>query len=473
MLNNTLDTGAPGDEDLHIVGTNRSQILIKAFLLGLIIRGAIETGGGIFPVGYDPSTYYVLMCACWRWDYVLSAPLYSVFLLCLYLIIGNALIAVKIGSVFVSGLFTFSMAYWANRNNIPEEHILSFVAFTYTFFVVLRVLWDLHRNVVGISLAFLALAFYKENKKGWAFVFSFLSGLAHPLSLVFLGALVIHDLIRIGREALSVGLGVSLGVGAIVILKVVVNDFSVWRVVQSYWYVTKSQLPVYILWLFSPLIPIIVLAIHERRRLLSELLYDMTYSRLVVWVSIILMASFILKYTYRIVFLAAFPLAILTFRLAEASNWSKKALRILIIYNVIVSAFYPAVFYIHPIQESFRRTHPPALIAGNMFPDQEYAAKSLFEEALRFLDEHSVIIIHHSEISYAYAAGVPLCSNNTMITGPDDGFDRYLDLANDMRFKAAYIVWYLEAPVGSVRAPAGGEVIESLCGLALYRYSLS
>lgn len=450
------------------------RIPMKAFLLGVIIRTAMEVAAGRFPVGYDPSTHYVLMCVCGRWEYIISAPLYSIFLYLLYLIIGDALIAVKIGSIIVSGLFMFSVAYWAQKCGVSEDRILGFVCYVYTFFVVLRILWDLHRNAVGIAFSFLALAFYRERKEMAAFVLSILAGLAHPLSLVFLGGGILYDLLVVpNRRSIIVGLGVSVGVGIIVLLKVIMERFSLIHVIQSYWYVSRSELLLYIPWLFAPLLVIMLPVLCRNLRRMRDLLLSEENKRLLVWAATILLLSFILKYTYRIVFLASFPLLIYMFKVVGGGQGKRGLIRILIVYNIVVSAVYPAFFYIYPIRDPFRKTHPPVLIAGNMFPEQEHVAEQLFRKALQILNNESTIIIHHSEISYAYAAGVPLCADNVLVMRPDESFEKYLDMASDRGFRIAYIVWYVNAPVGSIEAPKNGHIVESMCDLALYLYNLS
>ncbi|MCR8453676.1 MAG: hypothetical protein NDP13_01630 [Crenarchaeota archaeon] len=453
--------------------SKRSKILLKAFLLGVILRAIIEICNGEFPVGYDPSAWYVLMCVCEMWDYASDAPLYPIFLYLLYRAIGNVLIAIKIGSVLVSGFFTFSTAYWAIKYGVKEDHVLRFVAFTYTFFVILRILWDLHRNVVGISLSLLALAFYKEGKDVNAFILSVLAGLGHPYSAIFIGAGILYELLVMRKmRAVILASGVLIGASIVILTKMILWNFPMMEIFESYWYVSRAELPLYILWLYAPVIPIILMILHKRPEISRTLILNTENRKLLTWIFAILTAAFVFEFTYRITFLAAYPLLAFIFMLINGLHDRRRIYKLLILYNITISAIYPAIFYIYPIRDSFRKTVPPALVGGNGFPWQLEAAKQLFRKALEYLDESSAIIVHHAEASCAYAAGVPLNSHNVLVTHPDDDFERYLNLAKQRGFHVAYIVWYITAPVGSIEAPPGGFIIESVYDLALYKYTV-
>lgn len=448
----------------------QSGILSKAFLFGIVCRALIEICNGEFPVGYDPNTWYVLMCVCEKWDYISDAPLYSVFVYLLYLAMGNALVAVKLGAVLVSGFFTFSLAYWALRYIVKETYALKFVVFVYTFFVILRILWDLHRNVVGIALSLLALAFYRDGKNLKAFLLSILAGIGHPYSLIFLGAGILYELLTARDLRVSLlALGVSIGVSLVAVIKILLG-FPIINVFESYWYVSKAELPLYILWLYAPIIPIVIVLIYKASEFARVVALSNFGKKLATWILFTLAAAFFLQFTYRIVFLAAFPILVFMFILTEGINNRQKVVRLLILYNVVVSAVYPAISYVYPLEDSFRKTFPPALVGGNGFPWQLLAVKELFRKALGYLNESSAIIVHHAEISCAYAAGVPLRSRNVLVTYPDDDFEEYLNLAKLNGFRVVYIVWYIRAPVGSIEAPAGGSIVASIYDIALYKY---
>jgi len=453
-----------------------NKILIKAFILGALIRGIAEIVVGKYPIGYDPNTWYIYMCVCNNLRLMLLGILYPLMLQLMYLLFGNAIIAVKLCSVLVSGLFLFSLVFWGVANNIDYDVALDFGIAMYSFYVILRIIWDLHRNVVGLCISLIALAYYKRGAFKKAFFLGILAGLAHPFDAIFIGAALFMDIIRKNFRALSIVIGTTLAVLLLGVLNSILTEFpnpiSI-ALKSNSSYVSKEMLPIYIIWLYFPVLPLLLNVKHNFVNYIKRNFRKRIINSFSLWIITILIAAFIFNFSYRIVFLAAFPIMFVVFNRIHRS-YGRKAVKYLILYNIIVAIVYPLIFYIYPINPAFRRTHPPVLLAGNMFPHETYAAERLFRKAYSLLNNSSVIIVHHSEIAYAYGAGIPLCSSQVIITGPDDTFDEYLELLSEnLTYHFAYIVWYVNALVGSCKAPTGGQILEREGNIALFRYDLS
>ena len=119
-----------GMERLRYVFKKHEQ-LVKAFLVGFIFRMTAEIIVGKYPIGYDTSTYYILSCVKMDWLRELAKyPLYQYILFCVYVLVGNAILAVKILAPLICGLFTFSLAIWGLSQGIKKEDIVKFVIAT-------------------------------------------------------------------------------------------------------------------------------------------------------------------------------------------------------------------------------------------------------------------------------------------------------------------------------------------------------
>ncbi len=451
---------------------NTNKTVVRSFLVGFLFRMACEIAIGKFPIGYDPSTSYILVCVRKDWlDLIAIGPLFFYLLLPVYIIVGNALVAVKIMACFVSGFFTMSLAIWGRKNGISDEIIISFTLFIYFYFVVLRIAWDLHRNLLGIALSLLALSYYKE--KPWiGFIYAFLASFTHPLSIFIIGTSLLADLIKLRKEATITASGSVLATAIIYFYRMFIYELpptEAFVTTQQPWYIDMKLLPIYFLWLYLPLLPFIFLLLWKRIRGEIKSLMNIIGEPCLYWILGLTIPSFIFIFAYRLFFLVSIPILYMVFNGFRTKG--KKTIRLLIIYNVVVSATYPVISYIYPIHPSFRNTFPSVLIGGTMFPWDGYDAEALYREVKELLNATSALIVHHLEICYAYSAGIPLLNNNVITTLPADNFDEYLKTAKT-NFSIVYIVWYIKPIIGSWSVPQNyTDIVDTRGNMAIYMYN--
>lgn len=446
--------------------------LLWGFLIGFVIRGIAEIAIGRFPIGYDTSTFYIYACVCEDWDYIIRAPLYSLFLLALYKMLGNALLAVKLGSAIITGIFTLSLTIWGLKDNcIKKSFLFSFVFFIFTFWISLRLDWDLHRNLLSLSLAIIAIALREEQPK-IAEASVFLAGLAHPFSIIFvIGGLFTH-LLRKEKLAFRLLLLNLIGVSIVVISAYFLISYPVGSIIQDKtWFVNKDLLIIYFLWIYLPIwiVWAVLYYLHK-----SQFIKFIKGSwKEIFWILIILLSTITLKFGYRLAFLAFFPILLTTFSFIN-KNYKKKAIWLFITYNIIVSAVFPLVFYLYPIHPTFRKTHPAVLLGGNMFPGDDERAVYLLKEASKLINDRVKLVVHHSEIAYVYAAGIDLCDSSIIIMRPDTSFGYVISrLYKNQSLDTILIVWYIQPPSGVEKLPYNPTILIRNDTLALFVYYLN
>jgi hypothetical protein len=141
-----------------------------AFLVGFVIRGFPEVLAGKWPLGFDTITYYVPAMESWRNGNFNSAEFNYYFTLCIWLLYlgyylsGNILLTVKIFGPLLYGFLSSSLFFFTTKglNWSNRKGLLACIIFS-SYFVSLRISWDLYRNMLGLSLFFIFLSFFKQH----------------------------------------------------------------------------------------------------------------------------------------------------------------------------------------------------------------------------------------------------------------------------------------------------------------------
>ena len=113
-----------------------------------------------------------------------------------------------------------------------------------------------------------------------------------------------------------------------------------------------------------------------------------------------------------------------------------------------------------------------------MAPWDRDDAEVLFREAKKMLSNTTALIVHHLEISIAYACGVPLKDPNVYIATGELGvitsFEECLEMALQ-NHTYALIVWYKKPVVGLCDVPKDTRysyfVLEERGNMVLYIFS--
>jgi hypothetical protein len=143
-----------------------------AFLVGFIIRGFPEVLAGKWPLGFDTVTYYVPAIENWRngnfnpVEFSYYVPLCYWLLYLAYYLSGNILLTIKTFGPLFYGFLSFSLFFFTTKglNWSNKKGLLACIIFS-SYFVSLRISWDLYRNMLGLAFLLLFLSFFKQQDR--------------------------------------------------------------------------------------------------------------------------------------------------------------------------------------------------------------------------------------------------------------------------------------------------------------------
>ncbi|UCB60781.1 MAG: hypothetical protein JSW72_01585 [Candidatus Bathyarchaeota archaeon] len=181
---------------------------VLAFLVPLVLRAVPEILMGPYIVGFDTLGYYVPNVLMWLgegvdfWRLIAVGPLLYLMLLGATSVGIPIVVSLKVLPPLIHGLLALAIFFYA-RNAFswsPRKSLL--VAFFATsYFVALRISWDMLRNELGLMFLFVALIFLQRNGDHWKHSL-YLSlamisvVLAHPLVAVVLLVIVAASSMR-------------------------------------------------------------------------------------------------------------------------------------------------------------------------------------------------------------------------------------------------------------------------------------
>jgi len=449
-------------------------ILVVSFLAGFIFRLLNEILVGVYPIGYDPSVYYLYSVLCCDYDYILDAPLYPLFLLFLYRLLGgNIIVAIKLGSSLVIGFFFLSLAYWAiNREHLYSWDVALFVLSFFTFWISLRIAWDLHRNLVSLSFSLIALSIY-EKKPQVGVIMGFLSGVSHPFAIFFTIPPLLEDLKNKKSQGISLLISITAGTFIPVIGRYMIKGLSPIKDVSAKaWFIPRSLLLAYFVLIFLPIwvLWIIVFIINK-----TEFAKHLRESKKeAIWVFILFAESFIFKFGYRIQFLIFFPLLLITFRFIN-KKYSKKVTVTLIIYN-LVCAFAISYFTYRYLPGSFRATMTLMLYGHFMSYNTAQKAIKLFKKAWSMMNNTTALIVHRRLVLYAYLGGIPICGkdNRVYLVRGGENISYILNIIIGAKcYEKVFLVWFTERETYGEILPDEFKIIDIEKPLALYEMEIS
>jgi len=106
----------------------------------------------------------------------------------------------------------------------------------------------------------------------------------------------------------------------------------------------------------------------------------------------------------------------------------------------------------YPPFNDFRYTIGPTPFGSTFAPWDVKDIEELFRIIRQMINRSIELLLHHSEISVAYMAGINLTKENVLVMHPDQTFDYYLN--EELRkYKSIFIVWYIQPPPGSPKVP--------------------
>jgi hypothetical protein len=185
-------------------------IIVLVFLIGCVVRLLPELFAYPNPIGYDVVNYYIPIATNYanHWSQISSEfPFYVSILHAVHVITGLSAYTVVVGfAITIFGFFTVSIFSIA-RKMLKVD--IKFALFITTFVIfqvaVLRTTWDLHRDVLAISMMLCVFVLITDvRRKGWDWKFVFLSlfmcalivTTARIVGSVFVLSLIIYSAIR-------------------------------------------------------------------------------------------------------------------------------------------------------------------------------------------------------------------------------------------------------------------------------------
>jgi hypothetical protein len=141
---------------------------ITALLIPFAIRLVPELLS-LYPIGFDTIAYYIpimlsrLALTASPTDYFGGTILLYLPLTIAYLLLGNALLTMKIAPALLLGFLGLS-AYFVGKDFLEwkKQRALLLSILLCSYFVTLRISWDLQRNILGLAFALLTLAFIER-----------------------------------------------------------------------------------------------------------------------------------------------------------------------------------------------------------------------------------------------------------------------------------------------------------------------
>lgn len=192
-----------------LAGTvERYRYALAAFLVPLTIRAIPEIIAGPYPIGYDTVAAYIPAMLDWGSGNPTGfTPLIGGWLV--YAILGITYLTTRIDPVLIAkilaplvyGSLGFSFYFFSRRSlGWIESKSLFLVVLSSTYFVLLRISWDLVRNTLGLSLLLLTLTLSQNiatRRKALVFaVFAWLVTTAHLLVATILVSLLLIEAVK-------------------------------------------------------------------------------------------------------------------------------------------------------------------------------------------------------------------------------------------------------------------------------------
>jgi len=177
-----------------------------SFILPIGVRLVPEMLAFPYPIGFDTVAYYIpislskIALTTSITNYIGGTILLYLLLTYAYILVGNAVVAMKLIPALVLGVFGWSV-YLLGRRFLrwSSEWALVLALTASLYFVTLRISWDLNRNIVGLTLVILTLAFLSDEKRIWKFIgiptFASLALMVHEASAVLIGLILIVHLV--------------------------------------------------------------------------------------------------------------------------------------------------------------------------------------------------------------------------------------------------------------------------------------
>jgi len=149
-----------------------------AFIIPFLLRAIIEIYSAPYTVGYDTVAEYVPTIGGFTsiFNYVIFeiSSLYNGIAMSLQFVLQNPILTVKVLAILLVGFLGLTLYLWGTTF-LSRKNALFFSLIASFYFSTLRITWDLHRNLLGLSLMFATIYVIESihnNKLRLPFLFS-------------------------------------------------------------------------------------------------------------------------------------------------------------------------------------------------------------------------------------------------------------------------------------------------------------
>lgn len=301
---------------------------VLSFLLPLVLRVIPEVLMSPYLVGFDPMGYYTPAIISWLngtanpWNYITAAPMFYAITIPL-VSLGVPITAVlKVLPPLLHGFLGLSMYFYA-KNGLSWSNVKSATAalLSTTYFVAMRISWDLLRNELALVFFFVVLTMLSNNQEKPRGVKHYLLlslamlcvALTHQLvSVIMLGVVamtVAHKLLKKDHKTATYMFLSSLSAGIFTVFVfftitegMPIIDFSsstAWPLspFQSYSNMLISTSG-FFLYCFIPIMPLVILGLRNNRNLQLKSWIILSFALVLVPISILSNFRWVLMLTY-------------------------------------------------------------------------------------------------------------------------------------------------------------------------------
>jgi len=460
--------------------------LVISFLLGLSVRLLPELLSYPNVIGFDTIYYAARLhegVLWYHWSDIFTQTwlLYSLIIPIHKAVGANPAVTLKIASPIIYGLNAAGIYYFANKTLKWKRRKSLITALFFSFSIAsLRIIWDLYRYTLGLSILVFAVSLIPEiadHKKTLGFIFlSTLTVFSHELtavSLIFIAiTLVLREIGEGDKNEASWILGSSLPALIIFILGTclrfnsigyvsktnhimntgdvinprplglffLTNYLSVSSPVESYDTYLELALDIIVLFtlLYGVWLPLIIKGFFK-----NKVLDAWTIILLAGSLGPLIVPSCSLRYWDHWMFMLVYPFTfyavngIEKFRTRQSLRWLKN---MIIIATILLGILFTSIpISSSPFYTPLTYTYLPSSMQQNTIPleDVEGTIKSL-EYLSGNMDKDSVALVHHAFISWAR---LYLNDNQTIIYFAMN-ITKAIMIANQNGFKEIYLIWW-------------------------------
>lgn len=399
------------------------QYLFLVFVISFAFRLCLEVFSRPFTVGFDTMGFYlpnllgygdITWLRLYGW-----APFYYFIVGGLCRVFGDVLIAIKVFAVLLQGLFGVSLYLWGLTLFKDDKRALFFSFLVGFYFVVLRLLWDLHRNVLSLIFMFLTLWVVDRWDNGFSVVvcgvLGCLTALSHQIVPLLLVVVLVFKVLRGSRSSFSALVCALVTWFSVVYASSLVEGTTVsehlGRIVFEvgegvFPFPSGFKVLEFLFYIVLPLFPFFVVGFvrcWKRREVRVEL---------VVWLVFCVFLGLFWGLGFRLVLLVPFPVM---FFAVHVGKRLRKLLFVVVFVlcfgYVLFPCWRPFPYFCEPFMwdGSFRYGLPSSLLQNTVpldVSDEAFDAACFAVECLGN-DSEGVLLVNRVFIGYVLLAGAP------------------------------------------------------------------